>query len=112
MYNKTDKLKKPILLFPATARKLQEMGRNLRLARLRRRLSAEQLALRAGISRSTLWMIEKGSPAVAIGAYAQVLFVLGLDNDLLAVGSDDELGRKLQDAQLQVKKRAPKKLSE
>ncbi len=88
------------------------MGKNLRLARLRRRLSAEQLALRAGISRSTLWMIEKGSPAVAIGAYAQVLFVLGLDNDLLAVGSDDELGRKLQDTQLQVKKRAPKKISE
>jgi hypothetical protein len=49
---------------------------------------------------------------VAIGAYAQVLFVLGLDNDLLAVGSDDELGRKLQDTQLQVKKRAPKKISE
>ncbi|MFM2018798.1 MAG: hypothetical protein RL007_2454 [Bacteroidota bacterium] len=112
MYNKTDNVKKPILLFPATARKLQEMGKNLRLARLRRRLSAEQLALRAGISRSTLWMIEKGSPAVAIGAYAQVLFVLGLDNDLLAVGSDDELGRKLQDTQLQVKKRAPKKISE
>lgn len=112
MYNKTDNVKKPILLFPATARKLQEMGKNLRLARLRRRLSAEQLALRAGISRSTLWMIEKGSPGVAIGAYAQVLFVLGLDNDLLAVGSDDELGRKLQDTQLQVKKRAPKKISE
>jgi transcriptional regulator with XRE-family HTH domain len=112
LYNKTDNVKKPILLFPATARKLQEMGKNLRLARLRRRLSAEQLALRAGISRSTLWMIEKGSPAVAIGAYAQVLFVLGLDNDLLAVGSDDELGRKLQDTQLQVKKRAPKKISE
>lgn len=87
------------------------MGRNLRLARLRRRLSAEQLAMRAGISRSTLWMIEKGSPAVAIGAYAQVLFVLGLDNDLLSVGSDDELGRKLQDAELQVMKRAPKKRS-
>ncbi|MCK6638455.1 MAG: helix-turn-helix domain-containing protein [Bacteroidia bacterium] len=87
------------------------MGRNLRLARLRRRLSAEQLSMRAGISRSTLWMIEKGSPAVAIGAYAQVLFVLGLDNDLLSVGSDDELGRKLQDADLQVKKRAPKKKS-
>lgn len=105
-------MKKPILLFPATARKLQEMGKNIRLARLRRKLSAEQLALRAGISRSTLWMIEKGSPAVAIGAYAQVLFVLGLDNDLLSVGSDDELGRKLQDAQLEVKKRAPKKMSE
>jgi transcriptional regulator with XRE-family HTH domain len=87
------------------------MGQNLRMARLRRKISAEQLSVRAGISRSTLWMIEKGSPAVAIGAYAQVLFVLGLDNDLLLVGADDELGRKLQDAKLQVKKRAPKKKS-
>jgi transcriptional regulator with XRE-family HTH domain len=109
LYFKTDKMKKPVLLFPATTRKLQEIGRNLRLARLRRRLSAEQLAMRAGISRSTLWMIEKGSPVVAFGAYAQVLFVLGLDNDILALGADDELGRKLQDAELQVMKRAPKK---
>ncbi len=108
MYDKVNKLKKPVLLFPSTSRKLSEMGQNLRLARLRRKISAEQLAVRAGISRSTLWMIEKGSPAVAIGAYAQVLFVLGLDNDLLKVGGDDELGRKLQDANLQVKKRAPK----
>ena len=39
---------------------LQEMGDNIKLARLRRELTAEQVAERAGISRYTLWQIEKG----------------------------------------------------
>ena len=104
-------MKQSVLLFPATAKKLKEMGANLRMARLRRKLSAEQVAERANISRSTLWMIEKGSPAVAMGAYCQVLFVLGLDSDLLAVGADDVFGKKLQDMNLDVKKRAPKRIN-
>lgn len=108
MYHKTSIMKSSVLLLPSTAKKLKVMGDNLRMARLRRELSAEQVAQRANISRSTLWMIEKGSSAVAIGAYCQVLFVLGMDNDLTAVGADDELGRKLQDLNLQVRKRAPK----
>ena len=85
------------------------MGENLRLARLRRKISAQQVAERANISRSTLWMIEKGSPAVAMGAYMQVLFVLGLENDLSKVAADDVLGRKMQDLELKPKERAPKR---
>ena len=69
----------------------------------------EQIAERAGISRATLWAVEKGSPSVSMGAYMQVLFVLGLDEDILHVAADDELGRKLQDAELLTKKRAPKR---
>ena len=61
-------------------------------------ISSNQVAERAGISRTTLWQIEKGSPNVAMAAYTQVLFVLGLENDWLKGGVDDELGRKLQDA--------------
>ncbi len=102
-------MKRQPLLMPSTKNKLKELGENLRMARLRRRISAEQVAERANISRSTLWMIEKGSPAVAMGAYSQVLFVLGLENDLLKVGADDILGKKLQDLKLSVKARAPKK---
>lgn len=68
-----------------------------------------QVAERSGMTRTTLWHIEKGAPQVAIGAYCQVLFVLGLAQDLSKVATDDELGRRLQDAELIVKKRAPKR---
>ncbi len=96
-------------ILPSIAKILREFGENIKLARLRRKLSAEQVAERANISRPTLLSIEKGLPGVAIGSYAQVLFVLNLDKDLLKVAVDDTLGRKLQDAELTVKERAPKK---
>ena len=95
---------------PSIQKLLLGLGENIRLARLRRKLNAEQVAERANISRKTLWAVETGSPGVAIGSYAQVLFVLGLEKDLLKVAEDDKLGRKLQDAELTVKERAPKKL--
>lgn len=99
---------KPILL-PKHKRVLEELGENIKLARLRRKLSSEQVSMRAGISRPTLTAIEKGSESVSIGLYLQVLVVLGLSNDFLLVAKDDELGRKIQDANLVVKKRAPKR---
>ena len=98
------------VLIPSVQKVLSEFGENIKLARLRRKLSAEQVAERANISRSTLWLIEKEAPGVAIGTYLQVLFVLGLEKDFLNVASDDKLGRKLQDANLLTKKRAPKKV--
>ncbi len=85
------------------------LGENIKLARLRRKLSAEQVAERAGISRSTLHFIEKGYEGVSIGHILNVLSVLGLERDLLRVANDDELGRKLQDARLVTKERAPKR---
>jgi transcriptional regulator with XRE-family HTH domain len=97
-------------LLPRLAKILEELGEDIKLARLRRRLSAGQVAERAGISRSTLWQIEKGLPNVSMGYYAQVLFVLGLEKNLSAMVADDQLGRKLQDAEILVRKRAPKKL--
>jgi transcriptional regulator with XRE-family HTH domain len=96
-------------LLPRLTKILEELGENIKLARLRRKLSAEQVAERAGISRSTLWQIEKGLPNVSMGYYAQVLFVLGLEKNLSAMAADDVLGRKLQDAEILVKKRAPKR---
>jgi len=80
------------------------------MARLRRKISAELVAERAGISRATLWAVEKGSPSVSIGTYAAILHSLnGMDKDLLLVAKDDELGRKLQDLDLTIKKRAPRR---
>ena len=86
------------------------MGLQIKYARLRRKISAEIVAERAGISRATLCAIEKGSPSVAMGCYAAVLHALNyMDKDLLLVAKDDELGRKLQDLDLHVQKRVRKK---
>ena len=102
--------KKATVVLPHTQEILNQMGEQIRLARLRRHLSAELVAERAGISRMTLSNIEKGSPSVAIGSYAAVLHALnGMDKDLLLVAKDDELGRKLQDLELPTRRRAPKK---
>lgn len=85
------------------------MGEQIKYARLRRKLSVELVAERAGISRTTLWNIEKGASSVAIGAYAAVLHALNdMDKDLLLIAKDDELGRKLQDLDLPVRKRSKK----
>jgi transcriptional regulator with XRE-family HTH domain len=100
---------KKIILLPKAKNILSEVGENIRLARLRRKFSSEQVAERANISRPTLLSIEKGSAGVGIGAFLQVLMVLGLGKDFLLLAKDDELGRKLQDADLVPKERAPKK---
>ncbi len=101
--------KRTINLLPRTSRILETVGEQIRLARLRRKFSSEIVAERAGISRPTLLSIEKGQPKVSIGHYINVLKVMGLEKDFLLLAKDDELGRKLQDAQLKTKDRAPKR---
>ncbi len=76
------------------------MGENIKLARKRRKLTTIQVSERAGIARSTLYLIEKGNPSVAFGAYFNVLRVLCLQADILKLAADDELGRRLQDLEL------------
>ena len=104
---KTKKAMKRELL-PKHKRMLSQLGEQIRMARLRRDLSSEQVAERAGIARNTLIKIENGDEGVGIGSYFRVLIVLGLEEDLLTIASDDVLGRKLQDAGLKVQKRATK----
>lgn len=100
--------RKEHLVMPTLNKLIKELGENIRFARLRRKFSAELLAERAGISRPTLRAIERGDPKVSFAAYANVLACLGLEKDLAGIARDDELGRKLQDAELSPKKRAPK----
>jgi transcriptional regulator with XRE-family HTH domain len=88
---------------------LSRLGENIKLARLRRKLSTRSLAERSGIAVSTLVNIETGSPSVSLGNYLQVLTVLRLEEDLLLIADKDPIGRQIQDAGLVVKKRAPKK---
>ena len=102
-------MSRSIQLLPKHRRRFTNFGERLKLARLRRRLSAELLAERAGISRATLYKIESGEPNVAMGSYFQVLRVLGLEDDFDQLGNDDDLGRKLQDLDLVTRRRAPKR---
>lgn len=97
------------ILYQPQLKILVELGERLRLARLRRRLSAEVVAKRASISRVTLSKAESGSPAVTMGTYLRVLDVLNLMDDLSLVAKDDVLGRRLQDLEISTPKRAAKR---
>ena len=60
--------------------KMQIVGEQIKLARLRRNLSVAQVAERATCSPLTVSRIEKGVPTVAIGIYLRVLYALQLDD--------------------------------
>ncbi len=101
--------RKSVTILPQTETILEQMGNQIKMARLRRHLTTELVAERAGVSRATVWNVEKGNPSVAIGIYAAVLHALNnMDQDLLLVAKDDALGRKLQDIDLITRKRAPR----
>ena len=95
-------------LLPSQQRTLHALGENIKNARLRRDLSAEQLAVQAGISRSTVINIEKGSEGVALGFYFRALIALGLEKDFLRIAKEDQVGRALQDEKITPRKCASK----
>lgn len=88
--------------------KMQIVGEQIKLARLRRNLTIAQIADRATCSPLTISRIEKGTATVSIGIYLRVLYALQLDNDILCLAKDDVLGKKIQDLNLQ-RQRASKK---
>ncbi|PCJ30230.1 MAG: transcriptional regulator [Gammaproteobacteria bacterium] len=88
------------ILLKSLEKELAQMGERIRMARLRRDLSMVLVCERAGVSRPTLTLVEKGSPRVSMAAYASVLKAIGISQDLGLIAKDDTLGRKLQDAKL------------
>lgn len=101
--------KKIAPLLPYTEDLLHQLGERLRLARLRRGLSAKQMGERAGMAAMTLRSLERGGSGVTMGAYLAVMQVLGIERDLQLLGQADPLGRELQDARLGSHKTAPAK---
>ena len=91
------------------AQNLQIVGEQIRLARLRRDLSIAQIAERAMCTELTVMRVEKGTPTVSMGIYLRVLFALGLDESILYLAKDDEMGRTLQDLDLKHRVRASRK---
>ena len=93
---------------------LRKLGQDINDARRRRRITAQLMAERAGLSRSTIRKIEKGDPTTSMGSYGAVLFVLGMEKRLsdLVDSIHDLIGRRLEDENLPQRVRIPNKRNE
>jgi transcriptional regulator with XRE-family HTH domain len=97
---------------PIPVRKaLKKVGKDIGDARKRRRITMELMAERAGISRVTLSKIEKGEPTVSMGAYATILFTLGMVDHFqnFVDASTDIVGRELEEENLPKRVRPPQR---
>jgi len=84
------------------AHALRKLGRDLALARRKRAISTSDMAARLFVSRDTLWRLERGDPAVALGTLATATFILQLQDRLanLAAPASDELALSLDERRL------------
>lgn len=91
-------------------RAVLKLGGDLALARRRRRFSQASMALRIGVSLSTLRRMEKGDLRVPLGMWARGLHLLGELNRLAGLldTATDEIGLALMDQQLPKRIRARK----
>jgi hypothetical protein len=81
---------------------LRKLGRDLRDARLRRRVATVIMANRALIDRKTLRKVENGDAGVSAGTYATILFILGMTDRFaeLADARFDRVGLTLEEERL------------
>jgi hypothetical protein len=94
----------------ALRRSMSKFGHDLAVARRKRHLTIGMMAERTGLAKSTYARLEKGDPAVAMGAYAMVLFVLGFGEALgnLTDARRDEVGLLLDEERLPKRVRVKK----
>ena len=92
------------------AHALRQLGRDLALARRKRGISTADMAARLFVSRDTLWRLERGDPAVAVGTLVTATFILNLHDRLanLAAPASDELGLSLDERRLPQRIRRPR----
>ncbi len=91
------------LITPIPVKKaLKKLGKDMREARIRRRIPMALMASRVGISRVTLKSLEDGRPTVSMGVYATALYVLGMLDRIkeLADLAFDPVGQALNSADL------------
>jgi transcriptional regulator with XRE-family HTH domain len=89
---------------------MSKFGHDLAVARRKRHLTVGMMAERTGLAKSTYGRIEKGDPAVGMGAYAMALFVLGFGEALgnLTDARHDEEGLLLDEERLAKRVRVKK----
>ena len=85
---------------PTLKKQFQQVGEQIKYARLRRNLSIEIVAGRAQCSRNTVAKVERGDPTVSFRVVGRVLFALQLSSDLLFLAGNDHLGKLIQDSEL------------
>lgn len=98
--------KNNVFVAPSTARRLKQLGEQIKYARLRRRLSVTLVAERAGMGRSTVYSVEAGSPRVSIAAYAGVMMAIGMPDEITKPCREDLTGRDIQDSELKIRRRS------
>lgn len=89
---------------------LRKLGRDLALARRKRAISTADMAARLFVSRDTLWRLERGDPAVALGTLATAAYVLQLHDRLanLAAPATDDVALALDERRLPKRIRHPR----
>ena len=93
-------------VFPGDIRRMTALGERLRAARLRRRVSASEMANRAGVSRQTIARLEAGAATASLGLLTRILHILALDMDLDLIADNDDLGHRIQDSRTPRPRRA------
>lgn len=91
---------------------LRKLGGDIRDARRRRRIPSAVMAERAMLSRGTLIKVEKGDSTVSMGAFATVLYILGMTERLAEVADtrSDVVGLLLDEEKLPQRIRSKKVL--
>lgn len=77
-------------LTPKLDRSMRALGARLRAARLARNITAELVAERARVSRSTIHRLEAGDPSVAVATLLRVMSIYGCLSDIDAVAARSE----------------------
>ncbi|MGQ9366383.1 helix-turn-helix transcriptional regulator [Azospirillum sp. ST 5-10] len=90
-------MKRPVLLTSDEADAIEHLGRRVRLARLRRNLSQEEMADRIGVTRKTYIAFERGKETVNVGVLVKVLSVFGYTGRLADLLASDPLGEDLEE---------------
>lgn len=85
---------------PQARRQVAALGKRLRAARLRRKMTQPMLAERVGISVPTLGKLEAGDPSTSLATMLRVLAVLGMAADIDLLAAQDTVGHSLQDNEL------------
>jgi transcriptional regulator with XRE-family HTH domain len=90
-------MKRPVFLSSPEIDALELLARRLRLARLRRNLTQDEMAERAGVNRKTYIALERGKETVNIGILIKVLAILGYLERLPDMLQSDPLGEELEE---------------